>query len=456
MRMRIEALKTELYTRDPPCVQMSKLHGAIERAAKQVDAKKEALAKATAALAGAEDHYRDLLDRRRALAAREEEQDFYEENEYDMETDHVGQWWRADKLGNSWQESWGQSYWKEDDRASPDLMQPSLEIDMLKSVIAEAQQTQHAFQQSIMAENAKFQQNVASMLGKRALGRCPASSFHSCGYGGAIYDLTVQQIALQDQSAASQATVGDLRLALGMKHPHDVIDQMDLDLAMSGVFRAVPLLPDSEKLGRIQVFTDGSAMLERAWPHRRTSAAWEAVLVQTNSQGLDALIGFLGDTVQTHQQHPQYLGARVKTISTAELSAIITTLATVLRACSKPPELDFLSDSVFSIKVLQRQCRASSNVELIQCGRALVDQTRRITQVTFQHVKAHSGLLFNEMADRVADAARKRVRIGATAPCLRPSVAGQGQEQKRLLDHHLTHSISSEQVCFLVGCCTVH
>ena len=231
-----------------------------------------------------------------------------------------------------------------------------------------------------------------------------------------------------------------------MKHPHDAIDQMDLDLAMSGVFRAVPLLPDSEKLGRIQVFTDGSAMLERAWPHRRTSAAWGAVLVQTNSQGLDALIGFLGDTVQTHQQHPQYLGARVKTISTAELLAIITTLATVLRACSKPPELDLLSDSVFSIKVLQRHRRTSSNVELIQCGRALVDHTRRITQVTFQHVKAHSGLLFNEMADRVTDAARKRIRIGATAPCLRPSVAGQGQEQKQ--DHHPTHSISSEQVCF--------
>ena len=59
-----------------------------------------------------------------------------------------------------------------------------------------------------------------------------------------------------------------------------------------------------------------------------------------------------------------YLGARVKTICTAELSAIITALATVLRACSKPPELDFLSDSVFSIKVLQKQCRASYNVEL--------------------------------------------------------------------------------------------
>ena len=151
----------------------------------------------------------------------------------------------------------------------------------------------------------------------QALGRCSAGSFHSSGYGGAIYtkpglereetsgDLGGEYRLSHFQStgrrrrddsstdrltgstAASLATVGDLRLALGMKHPHDVIDQMDLDLAMSGVFRAVPLLPDSEKLGRSQVFTDGSAMLERAWPHRRTSAAWGAVLVQTNSQGLD-------------------------------------------------------------------------------------------------------------------------------------------------------------------------
>ena len=64
-------------------VQMSKLH-ALERAAKQVNAKREALAKATAALDGAEDHYRDLVDRRKAQAAREEEQDFYEENDFDI------------------------------------------------------------------------------------------------------------------------------------------------------------------------------------------------------------------------------------------------------------------------------------------------------------------------------------------------------------------------------------
>ena len=166
--------------------------------------------------------------------------------------------------------------------------------------------------------------------------------------------------------------------------------------------------------------------------------------MQASAVARTQCFGFLDDVVQTHPQHPQCLGARVKT-SAAELSAIITTLATVLRA-SKPPELNFLSDSVFSIMVLQRQCRAISNVELIKCGRVLMDQARR------------SDLCFNEMADRVADAARKRVRIGATAPCLRHSVAGQGQDQEQagLLDHHLTHSISSEQVCFWsdVALCT--
>ena len=29
--------------------------------------------------------------------------------------------------------------------------------------------------------------------------------------------------------------MGDFRLALGMKHPHDVIEQMDLDVAMTCV-----------------------------------------------------------------------------------------------------------------------------------------------------------------------------------------------------------------------------
>ena len=295
-----------------------------------------------------------LLDRRRALAAREEEHDFYEETDCDMET--VGQWWHADMLGNSWQESWGQSYWRPHAAIVGDR---HVEIGDCRGTTYPAclRTVNHGRKCEVPA-------NCCWHVGQ-ALGRSPASSFHSCGYGRAIHTKPHSQSArrrrradsatarLTGSTAASPATVGDLRLALGMKHPHDVTDQMDLDLAMSGVFRAVPLLPDSERLGRIQVYTDGSAMLERAWPCRRRSAAWRAVLVQTNSQGLDALIGFLGDTVQTHQPHPPYLGAPVKTISTAELSAIITTLATVICACSKLRELNFLSDSVFSIKVLR-------------------------------------------------------------------------------------------------------
>ena len=220
---------------------------------------------------------------------------------------------------------------------------------MLKSAIAEAQQTQHAFQQSTVAQNAKFQQTVAGMLGrlwqvaKRALStpagiRAPSTPNHDrnerkrqavSGMNTNFPtprvpededDRTVQQLAQPQDQPPHLWLLWGIRLALGMKHPHDAIDQMNLDLAMSGWFRAVPHLPDSEKLERIQVFTDGSAMLERAWSYRRTSAAWGAVFVQTNSQGLDALIGFLEDVVQIHPQHPQYLRARVKTITAAELS----------------------------------------------------------------------------------------------------------------------------------------
>ena len=223
-----------------------------------------------------------------------------------------------------------------------------------------------------------------------------------------------------------------------MKHPHDVMGQMD-----QSDFGHIRKSWDD-----LKIFADGSAMLERAWPYRRTSEAWGAVFVETNSQGLDALVGFLEDVEQVHPQHPQCLSARAKTTTAAELSAIITTLATVWRV-SRPPELHFFS-SEFSITELQRQCRPCSNVELIQCGRALVDEARCTTQVAFQHVEGHSGLRLNGMADWIADAARKGVKIGATAPCFRSSAAGQvhDQEQAGPMDRRLTQSISSEQVCF--------
>ena len=40
VRSRMEALKTEVYTRDPMCVQMSKLHGAIERRSRSMPRKR--------------------------------------------------------------------------------------------------------------------------------------------------------------------------------------------------------------------------------------------------------------------------------------------------------------------------------------------------------------------------------------------------------------------------------
>ena len=125
---------------------------------------KEALAKATAALAGPEDHCRDQVDRRNAPAARKEEQDCYEGNDFAMDPNHVGNWWQADGLGNSWQESSYQSRWKEEDGGRTRALAAIVGDRNLE--IAEAERTQYAFQQSMMAEKTKFQQTVTGMLGK--------------------------------------------------------------------------------------------------------------------------------------------------------------------------------------------------------------------------------------------------------------------------------------------------
>ena len=52
-------------------------------------------------------------------------------------------------------------------------------------------------------------------------------------------------------------------------------------------------------------------------------------------------LDFWEDVVHVHPKHPQYLGARVKTITATEIPAIATTLGTVVRASKKPPEVHF-------------------------------------------------------------------------------------------------------------------
>ena len=279
--------------------------------------------------------YRDHVDRRRALAARNEGQDFHEENDYDMEPDRVGDWWQADRPGQF---------------VARIVLSPLLEggrqgdcqfTRALAAIVGDRNVDNGDCRSTtdpvcLPAVNngrkCEVSANVAGMLGKLwEEGQRASSTLAGTGApstpiqdwserkrqaaAGVNTDFHASRVlddedertarkAAAGPTAASLATVGDLRLALGMKHPHDVIDQMNFHFAESGWFRAIPLLPDSEKLGRIQVFTDGSAMPERAWPYWCTSAAWGAVFVQTISQGLDALIGFLGDAAPTVARSP--------------------------------------------------------------------------------------------------------------------------------------------------------
>ena len=179
-------------------------------------------------LAGAEDHYRDLLDRRRALAAREEEQDFYEEKRTRHGNRSCGTMVACRQAGQFLARIVG-SVSLEGGRQS--FTRPHATIVGDRHVeIGDCGGTADPACLPTVNHGGKCEvpANCSEHVGQ-ALGRCPASSFHSCGYGGAIYtkpgvereetsgglgvktdfptprvpededELTVQQIALQDQ-----------------------------------------------------------------------------------------------------------------------------------------------------------------------------------------------------------------------------------------------------------------
>ena len=59
-------------------------------------------------------------------------------------------------------------------------------------------------------------------------------------------------------------------------------------------------------------------------------------------------------------------------------------------------------DSRHAMGVLSGQMRALANVELVQNGRALISRLSECTAVQWRHVASHTGVVYNELADRVA------------------------------------------------------
>ena len=99
-----------------------------------------------------------------------------------------------------------------------------------------------------------------------------------------------------------------------------------------------------------------------------------------------------------------YIGAEVGTNNTGELSAMVEALRWVLHAeeARRFGAAVVWYDSEYAYGQVSGVNRARKNVLLVQYARLLRSRVERIAEVSFQHVKGHSGDPGNEAADRAA------------------------------------------------------
>ena len=210
---------------------------------------------------------------------------------------------------------------------------------------------------------------------------------------------------------------------MGMRHPHDVLQMVEMLQCkfdqMHEMFMGIPLAADEEQVTCLTIYTDGSASLDAAWPRRRTAAGWGAVVLQGKPGAVQGLIGVIGGQVILHSDHLHFLGATTRTVSTAEITGIAIPAAYMLNL-SGLQEVSFMVDSRHAMGVLSGQMRALANVELVQNGRALISRLSECTVVQWRHVASHTGVVYNELADRVALLASRGGVVSAIGPLLRP------------------------------------
>ena len=103
-----------------------------------------------------------------------------------------------------------------------------------------------------------------------------------------------------------------------------------------------------------------------------------------------------------------FLGAEVHANDTGELSAIGEACKWLLSFLqgpvdNKPPHAVICYDSEYAYSLATRLANPTTNKQLAESVASLVTMVRQKVHLTFKHVRGHTGIYGNEVADRLAD-----------------------------------------------------
>ena len=224
----------------------------------------------------------------------------------------------------------------------------------------------------------------------------------------------------------------------------DQLRQCFSDMAESNVWAAESIV----------IFVDGSASLMEGWPKVQSAAAWSIVVLVQSGAGLQPIFVAAapvqigdgdGDDAEDWVADSLNLGAERCTNNSAEMSALAAALlvivgpGSVLRDCRVPVRI--YSDSQVSLDLAESKARASTNVKLVHNVRELLAEAKDVCETSLLYVAAHSGDLWNEVADVLAKFARER-GVSCAAP-LRILIAAKCAPRNVIVSSSVRFSLES-------------
>ena len=162
------------------------------------------------------------------------------------------------------------------------------------------------------------------------------------------------------------------------------------------ILQETPIIPTSTNTSSAQVYTDGSGTT--GYCSAVTSAGWGFVILFPDEPLIEAC-----GPVTTDCSASDYLGARVGSNNTGELSAWIESALFLLEVPSPPSTITFYYDSKWTHGMVTGKFRPKRHREMVALSKHLLAKLSSKSTIRWVWIKGHSGDPLNDAADSLAD-----------------------------------------------------